>query len=62
MAKGDGLITSLGWDIDEDGRKFFRAIVEFPEGPPPIPPTVIWKSRPVRIEINAPQPTEGFEP
>lgn len=43
-----GIVRAIGWG-EFDGREGFRAIVEFPDGPPDLPFSVIWNAQPVRI-------------
>lgn len=43
-----GLVTLMGWRKVRK-KEIFRAIVEFPNGPPNIPLGVVWDRRPVDI-------------
>ena len=52
VAPGEGIVTSLGWESYDDGRPpRFRAIVWFPNGPPRLPISTVWESRPVIITL-----------
>lgn len=42
----------MGWSKDACGKDIFRAIVDFPEGPPPdITFDVVWRQLPVTIAL-----------
>jgi len=43
-----GIIILMGWRKIR-GKDVFRAVVEFPNGPPHIPVGVVWDRRPVDI-------------
>ena len=49
MIDAAGVIRRFGWDRDESGKLVFRAVVDYPDGPPDLPFAVIWHSLPVRI-------------
>jgi hypothetical protein len=51
-AEGDGRVMYVGWLPDGPyGCAGFRAVIEFPSGPPNMPASVVWRGTPVRIEI-----------
>jgi hypothetical protein len=43
-----GIVTSMGWTGPQNKQKF-RAIVEFPNGPPHLPVAMVWEHWPVNI-------------
>jgi hypothetical protein len=49
-----GIVRSIGWGVDEDGCKVFRAIVEYPDGPPgdDLPINICWTGQPVKIVVQ----------
>lgn len=51
-----GIVRRIGWETDEEtGEKVFRAIVEYPDGPPDpdLPLAVVWQEIPVKIVVAA---------
>ena len=58
MTENYGIVRRVGWDEDEDtGEKVFRAIVEYPNGPPAgtdaLTFNVVWDQLPVKIVLVA---------
>lgn len=51
---GQGIVRRVGWDSNEAGDRVFRAIIDFPNGPPALSYAVIWDPQPVEI-IVAPE-------
>lgn len=49
---GSGIITKLGWDKNDEGKDVFRAIIEFPNGPPDLNALVVWDQKPVTISLT----------
>lgn len=47
----DRIVRSIGW-VGEDGQQVFRAVIEYPNGPPDdLSFNAVWDARPVRIVI-----------
>lgn len=47
-----GIVRRIGWEKDEEtGLPVFRAIVEYPNGPPSLPFAVVWGKIPVEIVV-----------
>jgi hypothetical protein len=48
---GDGVVRFIGWsECGDSGVSVFRAIIEFPHGPPDLPASIVWDRQPVKIE------------
>jgi hypothetical protein len=49
---GTAYVEQVGWEEDEEhGRRFVARLV-FPTGAPELTAGVVWKRRPVRIEVQ----------
>ena len=56
MTEKYGIIRRVGWERDDEtGEKVFRAIVEYPDGPPTdadaLTFNVVWDQLPVKIVL-----------
>lgn len=57
----NGIVKRAGWTVDEDGTQVFRAIVEYPSGPPDgLTFDIIRKAKPVAI-VLVPDQAEAAE-
>ena len=59
MTEKYGIVKLVGWDEDEDtGEKVFRAIIEYPNGPPAgtdsLTFNVVWDQLPVKLVLVTP--------
>lgn len=51
--EGDGRVCYLGWlDNDGSGVAGFRAVIEFPHGPPSLPLRVVWDGTPIVLSLK----------
>jgi hypothetical protein len=56
-----GFVRRCGWECDEStGKEVFRAIVEYPNGPPDgLSWSIVWDTVPVQIVVVRPEPPMG---
>ncbi len=52
--EGSGIIRRIGWDKDDEGHAVFRAIIDFPNGPPTLECRVVFRAMPVTISETKP--------
>lgn len=50
ITPGCGIVRRIGWEKDEEtGAEVFRAIIDFPNGPPNLLFSTIWDRKPVNV-------------
>ena len=50
---GDARAVRLGWmKFDDEQTESFRVVLEFPQGPPKLPMSVVWQGTPLTISIK----------
>ena len=53
-AEGEGRVVHMGWASDLSSEvSGFRAVIEFPHGPPNLPMSVVFNGTPVTLSISA---------
>jgi hypothetical protein len=48
------IVKSMGWHGRNDKKKF-RAVIEFPDGPPGWPISIVWQGWPINITFVEPE-------
>lgn len=55
-----GIVRRAGWEIDEEGEKVFRTVVDYPNGPPnDLTFAVVWNEMPVAIVVVRNETMQG---